>query len=609
MSFLNKIKLKTGLKQHNRFDLSFQHYTTQDFYKPKVTMIHEMVPTENIEINMSCFTRLEPLQKPLFGHIQIINRCFFVPFRTIMPSWNDFIVGNKHKVTVAQTESFINNVPILYNDSIVNMFIDEGLELVTQANPDSYDFAYPTPTAMEYFNFTDKGKMFNDILLTLGYRWNSHYKPSSTNYSDDTTIFSALPLLAYCKIYYDWFSNPQYANRDSLVNYFLDRGGYTLESDDIYLLLNTCINIVFDNDYFVSAWDKPQSPNGSSLAGFSFPDSSSNVDTGRKAQVSVGNQGSGTSSISETPIISNGANSQGAAVSSLTSFSQLALDTLHRATHYVMRYMASGNRALDRMFAEYGVKLDSEKLNRVDYIGKFDVNIDISDVMQNAPDTASGTSAESYASGVGQFNGKGLGMNGDTLRFSTDEFGYLIVISYPVANPNSNLYVDGRPYMLQHVSKFDFFHGDFDALGTRAIRADELCANLLSVQGQSSYRPNAIFGWTPQYSEYKCNPYNVVSGDYANRRAQRANASNWFLARRFNDSENYHSHDLSFTIAKTKDFVNVFQSMLTSRDHMNTVYNFNVKSWLPMKPMYDIFDFDQEGKDIMMQIGGSKVTD
>lgn len=607
MAILEKIRLKTGLKQHNKFDLSFKHVTTQDFFRPKITYFKELVPTESIQLQMSCFSRLDPLIKPMYGHIQIINRFFFVPFRTIFESWNDFLTGTKHTFvsSVGSFSKFVTSVPYIQNDAICYMFAND----TTLATESTGDQRYDLYTNGHKFLFTVKGKLFFDILVTLGYKITGAYKVSGIDTADNTKM-SALPLLAFAKIYYDWYSNPQYANRDVLAPFF--KGDRTLlSSADISTILENCLQLTYDSDYFVSAWDKPQSPNGASLQGFDLSDSSqSYIDLQNKVRVTVANQDSSTvGNVSQTPIIASAAgSSQGGASTTTGSFSQLALDTLHRATHYVMRYMASGNRALDRMFAEYGVKLDSEKLNRCDYIGKFDVNFDISDVMQTTPDSDSGTT-ESDGYGLGNYSGKGLGFNQNTLKFSTDEFGFLICVSYAAPNVNQNKYVDGRPYYLQHLTKLDFFHGDFDSLGTRPIRSDELYGNILTKpEDDTLFKPSSVWGWTPKYSEYKCVPTDMLSGDML-LKSKNTLLNSWTLYRRFNNLDNYDVHNYDFTVGKTRDFLNIWQLQRDDFDHLYTIYNFKVTSYMPMKPLYDIFDFDEEGKTIMTQLGGSKVTD
>lgn len=609
MGFLNKIALKTAMKGKSKFDLSQKHITTQDFFRPKVTYIKEMIPNESTTIQMSCFSRLDPLVRPMYGHIQIINRCFFVPFRTIFESWNDFIVGNKHTFVTGTTSNvtkYISSVPTLTISDLAYMFSQYD-ELATQASTTTYDLAI---NGLK-FNLTTRGKIFFDILTTLGYKLTTGYKNADGVIQTDETNVSALPLLAFCKIYYDWFSSPQYANRDILAPYFKgDRS--SLSYTDIYLLLNNSIQLCYDNDYFVSAWDKPQSPNGANLQGFTLNDNSlSGLSTSNKASVTTANSETNNTNYSSTPHLSVSSQADsthtGVASTQTGSISQYILDTLHKATHYVMRYMASGNRALDRFFAEYGVRLDSAKLDRCEYIGKFDVNFDISDVMQTSPDTDQGT-VEVGQYGLGSYSGKGLGFNSDTLHYSTDEFGLLVVISYAVPNPQANLYCDGRPYMLQHKSKLDFFHGDFDSLGTRPIRADELVGNILTETNNSTYSPDSVFGWTPRYSEYKCCSQDVLSGDML-LNTRNTLLDSWYMYRRFNDPTHYYPHDFDFITGKTSDFINIWQYRTSNTDHLYTIYNFKVESYLPAKPLYDLFDFDDEGEKIITQLGGSKVTD
>ena len=90
-SFLDKFQIKTAAPAKQKFDLSCQHITTADFMQLSPVYIKEMVPNEKISINQQSFSRTARLSVPTFGRCNMHNKAFFVPFRTILRGWNDFI--------------------------------------------------------------------------------------------------------------------------------------------------------------------------------------------------------------------------------------------------------------------------------------------------------------------------------------------------------------------------------------------------------------------------------------------------------------------------------------------------------------------------------------
>ena len=117
--FLDKVLIKTGLQsQKQKFDLSSQNLTTQEFYQMKPIYFKEMIPGEKLVMDLSAFTRLSPLVNPMLGNVRIINRAFFVPMRTVWREWNDYITTNISSTTGTK----ITSVPNLKNSGFVAMF-------------------------------------------------------------------------------------------------------------------------------------------------------------------------------------------------------------------------------------------------------------------------------------------------------------------------------------------------------------------------------------------------------------------------------------------------------------------------------------------------------
>lgn len=611
-SFFDKIFLKSAAQNgRNKFDLSCETITTQDFFKPKPVYVREMIPDETINIKASLFTRLDPLQHPFYGNVRIKNRAFFVPYRTVMEGFTNFISKKPYTYSNADSPSIISSPCYFSNNDLVSFFVDYGLtdnlhngyfgtipQLVEPVEDgEFFDFktsAYFVSddyTGTNYkFNFTNAGRLFYDILLSLGYvvDFNPDISADPSTGQMRDSVFSALPLLSYVRVWFDWLATTQYANLENVSKFFTGQSR-RLTSEDLGNLLFALTLVPRESDYFSSAWDKPVGPNGSS--NFSpdiiFNDMSSYAgDQSKVVTSSVG-----------TPIIhGNVGGTPGQEVTQVTSLSQYVLDALKRVTDYMKRQQLSGFRALDGYASEYGIYLNSEQLQRSSYVGKFDSYLQISDVMQTSPDITSGTSD---TSGLGDYVGKGLSSSNGRFKFTTKEFGLFIIISY-VEPAYSNFY--GRSRHIFHFSALDFFKGAFDNLGVQAIRQDEW-----AVKEGSRYH-NGVFGYVPRYSEYKVSR-DLLSGDF--RFWSRAhNLKGWYLQNPVSNpsSMSFEStHNIDVVLGHSDEHADLFISNDNSFDHFYSIFHFDVEVYAPMKLYFDTYDFAEGGKTVEMNVNGNRV--
>ena len=91
-SFLEKVKIRSAKGKTNKFDLSCQHITTQDFFSLRPVYFRELQPGTSISVDQSSFVRLAPMFKPMFGSVRLVTRGFFVPYRVVWEAFNSFLV-------------------------------------------------------------------------------------------------------------------------------------------------------------------------------------------------------------------------------------------------------------------------------------------------------------------------------------------------------------------------------------------------------------------------------------------------------------------------------------------------------------------------------------
>lgn len=657
-SYLDTLQVNTAITENTKLDLGHTHITTANFMQLNPILCKEMVPGESCDVNLMTFSRLQPLSVPTFGRCNIKERAFFVPMRTIFKGWNDFITDTPHVYSGAKSGAGIQgSVPTVSNGEIIDAFL-AGWSAIGPSNltitgdfltqvtvNDPYDVAIVThgqSDSVVYYSFTDEGRMFNKVLQSLGYRivWDT----------SNQDVYSAMPILALAKIYMDWYYPQAYANLGDYVEIMgiLNYDGgpvYQMTYYDLCKIFSNILYTNFDSDYFTSAWDNPNSPNSGVYSNFKIV----NIDSAKSVygmttnnnQTGLGNLENGyvtnntgyatTSNrlgITDAPFISpyvNAASSLSSTTLSYTSgtpISEYLLHSLHALTDYLKRHQLVGSRALDRYLARFGKVLSSEKMNRCNYIGSKNVPVQFGDVTSTA-DTGSYT--------VGDMTGKGVAFDQNfSFDFDTDEYGYLIVMSSIV--PAASIW-QGIDRKVMHITKTDFWTPEFDQLGVQAISTRELYND--NIEGWALSNSNNsymgfydnVFGFAPRYGEYKY-MNDQITGDFVcdSLNNMRASQSAWHLGRTITlkDFEGANTtydfanlkHRLSFIqgIVDHNQFNRIFVynnldgKIETMPDPFTIVYDFQMVSNAPMKPLYDTYEFEDKGRKVTEQNNGVKVN-
>lgn len=662
-----KVRMPLPIGDKNVFDESTKSITTSDFFKLKPIYIKEVLPGEDVDIDVTSLTRLAALQKPMYGDVKINLKSFFVPMRVVFPRWNDFISNTNGD------NSFVTHVPTFSNKSILEMMFQAhspefnayvsgtsipyvvsqwvtGEDLTSAATTSDhvlttkYDFYLPikrTDDSGNYhtygFVFTALGRRFYDILLGLGYNINflNFY---DSNYTGKDQVYSAMPLMSYCKIYSDWFTNSQYGvtinTMQATLNTMANENAVT--TAQLEVLANLITYVTYDRDMFVSAFDEPTSPSDSKgiLEDLQFVDISYNAVAADAEQDSEPNVVSTSYLYSEssqtggTPILGKNGYANDAPAAGITQYS---LDCLRKLTNYVRRNQIAGVRALDRYYARYGYQLSSEKLMRSQLLESFNMSVDIADVMSTA-DTVSGANGMQLGSYAGQGIAGGDNMH---IRYNSDgEFGFLIITMNVMPYIK---YFEGLQPHCSHVYVSEFYQPEFDGLGADIIPQKYLFNNVIlpsgltfptDVPGQvvpkvpqtekqaiSKYTPDGTYGFLPRYFDKKTNPYAIVSGDFR-LESRNTGLDAWHLLRKVNtkfmdDTAWQHSETFTNGTADREQYDRIFQDATGYYDNFITVFNFRVKSYKPVKRMFDDWVLDENDsehhREISVDNGGTSI--
>lgn len=655
-AYMDKVQLNTAITDNTKFDLGFDHVTTGGFFQFTPVMIREMVPGEHIKVKSEVFSRLQPLIHPTFGRCNINIRGFFVPMRTVWTGWNEFIVDTQSTISKASWDDQVQspstnlnfNVPYTTSGELMDMIlmqcgyqnIDATFPYPQQgpwpwgdiytSDPGNADFLFvythTNPQTDLYIVLNYYGRQALKILENLGYRLGciKDTKPGNVSLSNGADMISAMPILSLAKIYVDWFVNSQYLSTEAVVRLVDSLTKCTAQTssqiryDVLGAILAWIMCTTYDSDYFISAWDNPVGPTTGLYSTLTFIDVTNNAASGVVQGVTNANAGLPRPGTTHEP--TNGTPYVGSSVYSSVSqgwaagaFTQYVDTALHALTDYMKRHQLSGAHVFDRYLARFGKVLSPEKQKRCLYLGSHKTGVQFGDVMQTMQDTPGSSNNE----GLGNYAGKGLAFSQGGFDYSTDEYGYLILVSTIV--PASGYY-QGISRHIKHLANTDFWTPEFDNLGVQAMSASELYVsnNGQHTLGNLGTMWDKVFGYVPRYAEYKVSR-DMLSGDFA-RPSINAGMNSWHMFREFNDTQfgnlaSNVSHSVSFTraIMDGDQYNRIFQnwnasSLQAMTDMFWLIYHFDIVDYAPMKSLYDTYEFCDKGKVVTEEVNGVKMN-
>lgn len=602
----NRISVPTAITKRTTLDLSCQHITTGNFMDFMLSKRMRLVPTQSVEISHNLFSRADALIKPTYGDSTIRSRAFFVPYRTIMPAWNDFIEDTVHNYSdgVSSLVPFAHRIK---NSQLVLLFQQTtGTESapamsVETDNLDTADIVIilsnGTPKG---YNLTPHGSRTLKLLLQCGIGIDFNLR--------NTDIYhSAMQLLSLAKVYYDWYYQNQYINdefamlMESFFNYDQQQDFADWFTAGKIAVIFAVINKVnYDSDYYVSAWDNPVAPTSGSYSAVEITDP-----TVSRSRVQIND----AISPNGTPLLRNVGATEGTA--STNYISQYSIDALKSLNDYCKRKQIAGARVFDRYLAEFGVTLESEALKRSIYITDYVQEVSIGDVT---------STSDTEGASLGSYAGKAIsaGQNG-VFNFETPEEGELIIISTIIPRVS---YYQGQDKTTMAQTRMDFWLPEFDAMGVQSLDTREVFMPLDARQqypaGTTSFTAlnynNLVFGFVPRYAEYK-RGVDMITGDFR-LRSREAGGDSWSL---FRDLTPIFSklgiagtkHDRAFTTGyDSEQYSRIFNVVNEEYDHFKIQHNFKIITSFPGHGLYDDYEFKDEdkAKHVKLDVQGVKVN-
>lgn len=175
-----------------------------------------------------------------------------------------------------------------------------------------------------------------------------------------------------------------------------------------------------------------------------------------------------------------------------------------RKAFALQRYQEARSRYGSR-YVEYlrylGVRPRDERLQRPEFLGGGTAQLQISEILQTAPETAAGGPTTEF--GVGDMYGHGVGaMRSNAYRRTMDEHGY--VFTMLSVRPKS-VYTKALDRHWLRTNKEDYFQKELQHVGQQEVFNNEIYF------GHST--PDGVFGYQDRYAEYR-SQHSRVCGEY-----------------------------------------------------------------------------------------------
>ena len=474
-----------------------------------------------------------------------------------------------------------------------------------------YDFRFQNGAAYIYYRFTNIGRHFYNVLTSLKYRVSfSNAGGSFTNIQKR----SAGKLLAYLKVYLDWYHPSAYSEENELRMLFrgVASSGRHVTYQQLMLIAYGLDYACYERDYFTGAWQNPTGPNVKlseiGIEDFTVTNNPGNTPNNSRSRLTNYPESSNPSngSLRGTPSIHGIKYRAEGTVNARTdeplNLSYYMIEQLRALTNKSRRAQLTGNRAVDRYLSQYGVKLDDDQVNRCYYIGGYHYDADIMDIM---------STADTDQAALGDYAGKGIAYSDAHRDFNFDsgnEHGFIIVVSSVVPSVG---YVQGIDRENLQLTKYDFFDGDFDNLGTQPQLNEELFADagMVGVDGENHpyvVAPDGVRGFVPRYIEEKIG-FDNLTGDF-NIPSRREGMDAFHLFRLFKDG-NISSINKGFLIGEQKQYDRIFNNTSDDYDHMWVEHHVLIDAYRNMKSVNDIYDFEHsDGKEIEVKANGTQIS-
>lgn len=502
MSDFNPLDRARIAVHRSSFDLSSKKLFTAKVGEILPCYWQIAIPDTKYRISSDWFTRTVPVNTAAYTRIKEYYDFYAVPLRLISRALPQAFTQMTDYMTSAssnsENSSALTSVPYITQSSI-----SAFLQLANAGDqPNTRDdaglpFVYGSCKLLDMLSYGSMISSTNTGKAAITANYLGVENPSDAVnplvYHTSQTV-NALPLLAYQKIYFDFFSNNQWEKHKAYaynVDYWSGSDAVPLAKEMLQLRYAN-----YPKDYFMGMLPSSQYGSVAVLPAINSAHESPSVAFGTDQRLfqyaMITNPNGGTSAVAAP------SNSSGTAKYAYLNSDLSALSI--RATEYLQRWKEvvqfSSKDYSDQMAAQFNIKAPEYMGNHAHYIGGWSSVININEVVNTNLDTDS--SQASIA-------GKGVSSNsGHTLTYSCGAEHQVIMCVYH-AVPMLDWNLTGQAPQLTVTSVSDFPQPAFDQLGMQSVPA-------LNLQNNPGRSVSGALGYNLRYWQWKSNIDTVHAG-------------------------------------------------------------------------------------------------
>lgn len=491
MSDFNPLDRARISTHRSSFDLSSKKLFTAKVGEILPCYWQIAIPGTKYRISSDWFTRTVPVNTAAYTRIKEYYDFYAVPLRLISRALPQAFTQMTDYITSAasadKNTTALSSVPYTTMAQFNNLLLAANVGDQTNTRDDAgLPYVYGACKLLDLLGYGSMIDKSNSAKAAITEKYlgldNLGDGDNPLVYSVSQTV-NILPILAYQKIYFDFFSNSQWEKHLAYaynVDYWQGTSYVTLSSDMLKMRYAN-----YPKDYFMGIL--PSSQYGSvailpSVFSSSYPSNSVVVVSDDRSSVSG---------------VENVASSSSVTVSGQSSFlrpsfinSDLSALSL-RATEYLQRWKEvvqfSSKDYSDQMAAQFGIKAPEYMGNHAHYIGGWSNVININEVVNTNLDTE--TSQASIA-------GKGISsQSGHTLTYDCGAEHQVIMCVYH-AVPLLDWNLTGQSPQLTVTAVSDFPQPAFDQLGMQVVPA-------LNLQNNPGRSVSGSIGYNLRYWQWK----------------------------------------------------------------------------------------------------------
>lgn len=488
MSDFNPLDRAKVAVHRSSFDLSSKKLFTAKVGEILPCYWQIAIPGNKYRISSDWFTRTVPVNTAAYTRIKEYYDFYAVPLRLISRALPQAFTQMTDYMTSAASNTANTEMLTSVPNTTLNLL---SLSLQTINGNDVYDdaglpYVYGASKVLDMLGYGSFLASSNTAKAAIT---SAYLGKTNVSDADNPLVYSAsqtvniLPLLAYQKIYYDFFSESQWEKHLAYaynVDYWDGKSQLNLAPEMLRLRYAN-----YPKDYFMGML--PNSQYGSVAV---LPSSvATSQPSSRIIAYSANHSATLHNPADSTYVMVDGSSSSARAILLNSDLSALSI----RATEYLQRWKEvvqfSSKDYSDQMAAQFGIKAPEYMGNHAHYIGGWSNVININEVLN--------TNLEADNSQA-VIAGKGVGSNsGHTLTYDCGAEHQVIMCVYH-AVPMVDWNLTGQNPQLTVTAITDFPQPAFDQLGMQPVPA-------LNLQNNPSCTVSGPLGYNLRYWQWKSN--------------------------------------------------------------------------------------------------------